>query len=160
MRLLWHLCAIHLAGSRNRAARLTGSRLRAFSLCEPIPMWQSVISTWSSMSCLLQDITLVFQSFPHPSTTLSLGSLRHALPNPFLLDCLTLSMQRHASDLTSAYFSSTGRSHRLRKRDPRIQCVMLGPDSSRPGNGVLAKYLEQHYNHLQAWRGMGQLFYA
>lgn len=112
------------------------------------------------MRRLLQDITLIFQSFPHPSATLSLDSLRHALPNPFVLDCITSPMQCNAFDLTSPDFSPTRRSHRLPKRDPRIQCVMLGPDSSRHGYGVLAKHMEQHNNNLQAWRGMGQLFYA
>ena len=160
MRLFWHLSAIHLAGSRNRAARLIGSQRRAFDLCEPISLRQSVILRWSSMSRLLPDSTLIFQSFPHPSATLSLDSLRHALPNPIVLDRISLSMQCHASDLTSPDFSSTRRSHRLPKRDPRIQCVMLGPNSSRHGYGVLAKYMEQHNNNLQAWRGMGKLFYA
>lgn len=160
MRLLWHLCAIHLAGSRNRAARLIGSQQRAFSFYEPIPLRQSVISMWSSMSCLLQDITLIFQSFPQPSATLGPDSLRHALPNHFLLDCITSPMQRHASDLTGPDFISTRRSHRLPKRDPRIQRVMLGPDPSRHGYGVLARHVEQHNNKLQAWRSMGKLFYA
>ena len=143
LRLSQLACASLLAWSRNRAACLIDSLCCASGSYEPPSSKKPVILRWFRVQLFIrQEKFLISQSSLQPSATLSLDSSRYAFLNSLLLDRVNFSMQSHASDLTTPDFSPARRGHRLSKCDGRIQCIMLESDSSKHGNGVLAKHME------------------